>query len=178
MIASLPLSVLVLLAVPPPEAQAPNPSAGANIAITLTVGRTGGSGGPSEKVYRMMGRDDSMSRLLMGWRMPIPTRVTGEGAEATPAVNVVYQNVGVSADLRTDLVKAGVVRLRGEVEVSGLRETQATGAMGAGGKAPLIGTFQQSLDVVLKEGKKQRVAEVPDPESGTLYLDLEVDILE
>jgi hypothetical protein len=39
----------------------------------------------------------------------------------------------------------------------------------------MITTFQQVLHVVVTLGQKIRVAEGPDPDGGTLYLDLRAD---
>jgi hypothetical protein len=43
---------------------------------------------------------------------------------------------------------------------------------------PLIGTFQQDLNVLLRAGKPLRIAEVPDPEGGTMYLELSAEVLD
>ena len=91
-------------------------------------------------------------------------------------MSYVYQNVGVSAHLEARILVDGRVLVSGQVEISGARESRTSGT--ALGNAPLIGTFQQELRVVLREGKRLRVSEAPDPEAGTLYLDLEVDLLE
>jgi hypothetical protein len=166
---------LVLAAAEPPAKGELSGAPGRNIAVALTVGRAGGPGGPSEKTYRLLGQDGSKSRMLVGWRAPIPTRYAVEEGREPSSTSFVYQNVGVSADLMTQVLPDARVLIDGQVEVSAAR-----GALGeaAGGKAPLIGTFQQVLRVTLREGKRLRVAEGPDPEGGTMYLDLEVDILE
>ena len=65
--------------------------------------------------------------------------------------------------------------LIGKIEISGARES--AGAQPGGQKPPLIGTFQQSLKAVVSQGKKLRVAEGPDPEGGSLALDIEASVL-
>jgi len=147
-----------------------------NVAVTLIVGQTGGPSGPSERTYRMLGQDGSPARLLMGWRAPIPTRHSADDPAATASTSVVYQNVGVSADLRTEILADGRLRVDGQIEISGARGTPLGDL--SSGKAPVIGTFQQMLRVVLQDGKRLRVAEAPDPDGGTVYLDLEAERLQ
>jgi hypothetical protein len=48
---------------------------------------------------------------------------------------------------------------------------------GAPAGMPVIGTFQQEIDVDLAAGKPLVVAEVPDPEGGVLRMELEAGIL-
>jgi hypothetical protein len=160
-------------AAPPAEGGSNEP---ANVAVTLIVGQKGGASGGSEKTYRMLGQDGAPARMLMGWRAPIPTRQSADDPEAAPSTSFIYQNVGVSADLRTDILDGGRVLVDGTIEISGPRGGQL-GEMSSG-KPPLIGTFQQALRVVLQQGKRLRVAEAPDPDGGTVYLDLQADLLE
>ena len=146
-----------------------------NVAITLTIGRLGGPGGESQRVHRFVGSDGSQARMLVGWRTPIPT--TSKGAEAAgdaATMNYVYQNVGVSATLDVRVLGQGRVRLHGEIEISAARESGLTDPTGA--KIPTIGTFQQGLDIVVRDGRKTRVAEGPDPDGGTVYLELQATV--
>jgi len=155
--------------------EAPAPTAHANLQLTLTVGRTGGPSGPTSKIYKLLGQEGSITRMLMGWKTPIPTRSAGGENGAPAATSFVYQNVGVTADFETVALTDGRFFVSGQVEISGAREEQAGHA--SDGKPPLIGTFQQSLKVVLADGKKLRIAEGPDPDQGVLYVDLQVDLL-
>ena len=154
------------------DTQAPSPAA--NVSLTLTVGNVGGKS-PFERKYRVLTQDRAVASLLMGWRTPIPmtSGATDDGGKAVTTFT--YQNIGVSSSLRVTTVGSAKVAVDGDIEVSGAREGPAVDASGT--KAPIIGTFQQHLQVVATEGHKLRVAEVPDPEGGTLYLDLEVDVL-
>ena len=61
------------------------------------------------------------------------------------------------------------------IEVSGKRDEPPSAQNELG--LPIIGTFQQDIYVVLRDGKPLRVAEVPDPEGGTIYIDLRIDVL-
>jgi hypothetical protein len=168
---------VVLAAVAPAAAgdvaaQAPR----ANVAITLTIGRAGGAPGFAEKVYRVLGQEGSETRMLMGWRTPIPTRASEDKGGDAASTSYVYQNVGVTADLETTAVGSDRLLVTGEIEISGAREG-ATATPASSGKPPMIATFQQVLHVVLTLGEKLRVAEGPDPDGGTLYLDLRADRL-
>jgi hypothetical protein len=167
--------VLVTVAAAASEEESAPPAAGSNVAITLTVGRAGGAAGAKEKAYRFVGQDGAVSRILMGWRTPLPTRTADDKASDGASTSYIYQNVGVTADLNAQSVGGGRFLVSGQIEVSGSRDAPT---VGEAGKPPLIGTFQQALDVVVTNGKKLRIAEGPDPESGTLYIDLRVDLLE
>jgi len=164
----------------PAAAQAQQPAAAPgsqpNVAITLTVGKTGAEG--QDRAYRFVGQDGNRAAMLVGWRMPIPTAAKpaeGNASATAPVVNYVYQNIGVSADLDVKILASGAISLSGTLEVSGTRESKA---LASGEKMPIIGTFSQRLMVKATPKKKIRVAEGPDPEGGTLHVDLEVEVLD
>ena len=142
-----------------------------NVTITLTVGDTEAKSGQSERPYRMVARAGGRpARLLIGWRMPIPTTQSTDGDDDDdPVMTYVYQNIGMSADIEARVLEDGRIMLHGMIELSGSRDE--TPAAPAAGSPPIIGTFQQGLHVVLEDGKSLRVAEVPDLEGGTLYLE-------
>jgi hypothetical protein len=172
------IAVAFLVAVLPAagqEKKASSSGTGPNVLVTLTISKTGGSGAP-QKVFKLIGQDDSEAMMMVGWRTPIPTVSSArEDAGKPPVTSYVYQNVGVNAKLTIKVLDGGRIQLRGGIEISGVRETQAGDS--GGQKAPLIGTFQQTLTAVVVEGKKLRVAESPDPEGGTLSLDIEAEVL-
>jgi hypothetical protein len=158
----------------PPEGSAP---AGVppNVKVTLFVGKSGGPAASDDKVYRMVGQAGDPIRILMGWRAPIPTRQSSsDSAEA--ATSFIYQNIGVTANLQTDVLANGRLAVHGEIEISGARGAPLAELTSA--KPVLIGTFQQALRIVVAPGKRMRVAEGPDPDGGTLHLDLQVDLVE
>lgn len=146
-----------------------------NVQITLAVGDVDES--TPERIYRVVGQAGSVThRMLTGWRMPIPTGKAPDGEEADGKVTAfVYQNVGVTANLKIRMLSADRIELTGQVELSG-----ANDKMGAADQAqmPVIATFQQELNVVLKAGRPLKVAEVTDPEGRSLFLQLQVDVLD
>jgi len=154
------------------EQAAPAMEDGPNVRITLTAGKVGGGADPTEKVYRWLTRAGGPpARLLMGWRMPIPTTQSEEERQ----VSYVYQNVGMSAHLYTVLLSGDRINIHGMIEISGKKGDVEPAA--DSGRPPIIGTFQQDLSVVLRDGEPLRVAELPDPEGGTLFLDLRAEVL-
>ena len=135
------------------------------------------------KTYKFVGQDGKPASMLMGWRTPIPTRSSDKEQSESSATSYVYQNIGMTADLMTRNVGKDRYLVNGRIEISGTRDgvgaAAAAAAAGAPpGKPPLIGTFNQALNVAVSIGKKVRVAEVPDPEGGSLFVDLRVDRLE
>jgi len=150
---------------------------GPNIRITLTTGKVEADPGPTRKTYRLLTRDDGPpARLLVGWRMPIPTtRSSGESDAASAQTAYVYQNVGMSAHLETRLLGGDRILVRGMIEISG-RKGDAEVASDPD-RPPVIGTFQQDLSVVLRDGEPLRVAELPDPEGTMLFLELLAEVL-
>lgn len=159
------------------DQKAPAPSN--NVAITITVGDTlpEDGKGPDERSYRMVTLTDGRSTsLLMGWRMPIPTtRKPDDDPDGEPIISYIYQNVGMTARLETQMLDDGRILVAGGIEVSGKRD--ATDAERNEAGLPIIGTFQQDIYLVLRDGKKLRVAEVPDPEGGTIYIDMTVEVM-
>jgi Flp pilus assembly secretin CpaC len=149
---------------------------GPNIKITLTVGDVEAEEGPTVRHYALIARDGgSPASLLMGWRTPIPTSTASDDGSA-PVTSYVYQNVGMTARIEARVLDDDRILVSGAIEISGARrEAQLPGASKY---APTIGTFQQELNVLLRKGKPLRVAEVPDPEGGTMYLELEAEILD
>jgi hypothetical protein len=148
-----------------------------NIRIILSTGKVGDDADAAEKTYRLVTRADGPpARLLMGWRMPIPTtRSVGEGEDDEQEVSFVYQNVGMSAHLETRLLGPDHVLVRGMIEISAKRNGPTIDP--DAGRPPVIGTFQQDLSVALRDGETLRVAEIPDPEGGTLFLDLRAEVI-
>jgi len=157
--------------------QAPVPSN--NIAITITVGDTlpEEGKGPDERSYRMVTLTDGRSTsLMMGWRMPIPTtRQPDDDPDGEPVTSYIYQNVGMTARLETRMLDDGRILVAGGIEVSGKRNAPEAERNEAG--LPIIGTFQQDIYLVLRDGKKLRVAEVPDPEGGTIYIEMQAEVM-
>ncbi len=171
------LTVLLILA-SPAAAQKPEGapvSSGKNVQITLTI-TTAGPSAPGQKVFKFIGQDGARAKLLVGWRTPIPTVSTvRDDAGKPPATNFIYQNVGVSAELMVNVLGSGKILLDGGIEMSGAREGPPVGV--GGEKAPVIGTMQQALKVIVTEGKKLRIVEAPAPEGGIATVDIEAAVL-
>lgn len=165
--ATLIASAAVLEAEEPDATEAP----GANVRITITVGDVEHGSRPTVRTYRLVTSDGGEpAHLLIGWRTPIPTH--RDGGE----MHYVYQNVGMTAHMDAEILAPESIRLSGELEISGARSGMEGIELPTG--MPLIGTFQQAVVVLLREGQALRVAEVPDPEGGTMYVELAAEILD
>ncbi len=143
---------------------------GANVLVTLTLGEV--DHGP-QRNYRMITRTGEPARMLVGWRTPIPTvrSPDGEGGETS----YVYQNVGMTTRLQTNLLADGRLHVQGEIEISGAKPAEMASDVAG---MPVIGTFQQDIDVLLQADKPLRVAEAPDPEGGQRYLEIKASLLD
>jgi len=152
--------------------------AGRNVQVTITIGDVEEGAGVVVRKYRMLARDGApRARMLMGWRTPIPTaRAAADGSADAPVTTYVYQNVGLTAQVETRVLEGGHIALDGVIELSAVRAILP--GLEVPANMPIIGTFQQELSVVLDAGKPLRVAEVPDPEGGTLYLELTASVLD
>jgi len=148
---------------------------GRNIEITITVGNPTWKDASRTHTYRMLVREDApRARMLMGWRTPIPTaRAASDKSGDAPVTTYVYQNVGMTAQMEARMLEPGWFLLEGTVELSGAR---ALPGVELPPDMPAIGTFQQEISVRVQEGKPLRVAEVPDPDGGTLYLQIEASL--
>jgi hypothetical protein len=147
---------------------------GTNVRITILVGKVLDNGTVQERAFRLVGREGGpRSEMLLGWRTPIPA--SQAGADDDGKTSYVYQNVGVSANLEFRAAGAGRFSVYGVLEVSGVIEPEVEGTDET--RPPTIGTFQQQLSVVLDEGKELRVADMPHPEGGKLFIDLKAETL-
>jgi hypothetical protein len=145
-----------------------------NVLLTITVKDGDGS---EERSYRVLARgNNSRARLLTGWRVPIPTTTSGAQGKGGSTTTYSYQNVGLTAELWARVPLEDQVVLRGEIEISGAREAIRNDA--GGPVAPMIGTFEQSFNVLLREGTPLELAEVAKPEGGPLSVRLQADILD
>jgi hypothetical protein len=152
----------------------PGGSLSSNVLLTIIV-REGDDA--AEKAYRVVARgDDSRARLLTGWRVPIPTTTSKAEGDCASQTSYTYQNVGLTADFRAKVFPGDRVALRGEIEVSGAKESlrDQTGAS----RAPMIGAFQQSFNVLLHDGSPLELAAVANPDGGALSVRLQADILD
>ena len=152
---------------------------GPNVQITLRTIDSEPGAGPDERVHTFVARDrGGVARMLMGWRVPIPTSRELDGDDSEPVTEYVYQNIGFTAELEVAILDDGRILVHGQIEASGVRTGPEAIRKVAGEKLPVIGTFQQDLSVTLKEGKALRVAEVPDPEGGRVHLEIQADVLD
>ena len=148
-----------------------------NVRVTLTITKTGEDGAAaSPRVFKLIGQDDSEASMMVGWRTPIPmTSAAKDDPSKTPTTSYIYQNVGVNAKMLIHVLSDDQISLRGSIEISGARDSKVTDA--GGQKVPLIGTFQQNISVVVTPGKSMRIAEAPDPEGGTVALEIQASVL-
>jgi hypothetical protein len=151
-------------------APAQEPATG-NVQFTIALGEV--DQGPL-RTYRLVGALGETSRMIVGFRTPIPTERSGE--EGGPAATAfVYQNVGMTAVLRPLLESDRRLRVTGQIEVSGSRPSELTNNPEG---MPVIGTFQQDVDVYVELGKPLRLAEGPGPEGGQRYIELTATLLD
>jgi hypothetical protein len=144
----------------------------ANVLVTITVDEDEGH----ERDYRLVARGDSSdSRLLTGWRVPIPSSsFHGQDTPAKLVKSYTYQNVGMTAQLRVTALPGRQLALSGAIEVSAAKEALAA----TGEDAPTIGTFDQRFNVLLDDGKPLTLAQVSNPEGGTLTIRLRAELLD
>lgn len=164
------LCTLLLFATAPTQgSDSVGASVGSNVLVTITV--TEGSGSP-EKSYQFIARDRTgAAELLTGWRVPVPTAESG-----SPAVtSYTYQNVGLTARIKAQVLPDSHVALRGGIEIS--KVSEPTTKPRSSVTPPIIGTFQQEFDVVLREGDPLDLAVVSTPDGGELTVRLRADCL-
>ena len=144
-----------------------------NVLLTITVREADDA---KDRSYRMLVRGDrSPARLMTGWRVPIPATQPGAG-EGGGATTYSYQNVGMTTNVRAQSLPDDQVALEGAIEVSGAREVTA-GATGMA-RAPIIGTFEQSFNVLLEEGRPVELSAVASPDGGALSVRLEAEVVD
>jgi hypothetical protein len=144
---------------------------GQNVMLEITLGAVGKS---DTRNYRLVTRSGETMRMLVGWRTPIPMMTSDNPETAAVVKSHVYQNVGMTATLRTTTLLDGRLRVVGQIEISGATKSEETTAPEG---MPTIGTYQQDLDVILEPGKALRVAEVPHPEGGQRFLEITASLM-
>jgi len=169
-VAALALAATVAAAQDPGRSGAPRETE-RNVQFTITLGEV--SAGP-QRSYRLVGSLGETARMIVGFRTPIPTARSNEDGSGA-ATSFVYQNVGLTALLRPTRYEDGRLRVTGQVEVSSSKASETTGSVQG---MPVIGTFQQELDVFLEPGKPLRLAEGPDPDGGQRYIELTAALLD
>ena len=155
------------------------PAVGPNVRLTLTVVDSDPGVRPEQRSYEYVARDGGgKASLLMGWRVPIPTTRAADDGTGEPVTEYVYQNIGFTANLWVTILEDGRILVAGDIETSGTRQGPEEMREAAEDDLPIIGTFQQELNVTLKEGKPLRLAEVPDPEGGRVHLEIKAEVLD
>ena len=144
---------------------------GVNLLFTLTIADQSGDGERTERSVRLLAFNGRPTKLLTGWRHPIPTtrfntsNATGTGA-IVPVTSYSYQDVGVMVSLKGWTVSEDRIRVEGRVEVSAVKE----GAEPADSTLPKVGTFNHEFDVILTDGVEQVLAEAPRPAEASIRL--------
>lgn len=137
-------------------APAPQP----NVKVTIRLGKIEQGKRNVVKTYDLVVSPESTgSRLLSGSRVPIPT-----GSE------VVYQNIGFSAEAMVWLVGDGKIKLAAKIEDSRLSEKAA-------GSAPYVETRQLSVNAVLTDGKPMEVTKVEGSIDPSGFVEVEAAVL-
>lgn len=152
---------------------------GPNVRLTLTIDDSDSGIRPEQRTYEYVARDGGgKASLLIGWRVPIPTTRAAVEDGGEPITEYVYQNIGFTANLWVNLLEDGRILVQGDIETSGARQGPEQMRDAAKEDLPIIGTFQQELNVTLEEGKPLVLAEVPDPEGGRVHLEIKADVLD
>ena len=152
---------------------------GPNVRLTITIVDSDPGVRPEQRSYEYVARDGGgKASLLMGWRVPIPTTRVADDDGGEPITEYVYQNIGFTANLWVTILEDDRILVQGDIETSGARQGPEEMRESAEDDLPIIGTFQQELNVTLKEGKPLRLAEVPDPEGGRVHLEIKAEVLD
>jgi hypothetical protein len=172
--AALTLVAMPLLAADPP----PQPGDdGSNVRFTLTIVNSGPGREASERSVHALALDGRTTRLLTGWRLPIPTTTfntsTSVGSDVVPVTSYQYQDVGVAVRLEGRIVAERRIRVRGKAEVSSVEDASPSPTPPS---TPSIGTFDHEFEIILDDGVESKLVEVPRPDGGSIGLRLAAEI--
>lgn len=175
---SLAILIVTLLAAPVAASDRARPGDdGANVLLTLTIAGSGGDArGTGERSIRALLLDDQRTRLTSGWRVPTATELSAEPGGNGQPTSVAYQDVGLGATLHSRMVAPGRLRVAGEIELSSIDESKAGAALGP--SSPVVSTFRQVFEVVLRDGVSATLGELPHPEGGAVSLTILAQIQE
>ncbi|MCU0229963.1 MAG: hypothetical protein MUC67_01155 [Acidobacteria bacterium] len=173
----IPVSLLTLLALAalPAVAEAAAPTVAENIQLTIGVATERDGKVEQSRTFTLICRDGERSDLTVGNRIPIPATTVDASAEkgSAPITSYAYQHVGFVAGLRCKREQDGRIAVEGSYEDSSLRPP------GPGAPdQPIITTFNQKIDVVLRPGKPLTVARFSDAKGFSTTLTIEAKPLD
>lgn len=145
-----------------------------NIRVTIRYDTVDPDGTKMLKSREVVAQEGSRSRLLIGSRVPIAVSELShdDDGDAKPVTNYIYQNIGFSAELRAWILPNGKISVEAEIESSQISPETADD------NNPVILTYQQSVQVVLDDGKPINVTRVEDPERVNGRFEIVAEILE
>ena len=131
-----------------------------NVKVTIRLGKLEQGKRQVLKTYDLVvAPETNGSKLLSGSRVPIPT-----GTE------IVYQNIGFSAEAMVWLVGGGRIKLNAKLEDSRLVERLE-------GKPPHVETRQLAVNAVLSDGKTMEVTRVEGSTDPSGFVEIEATVL-
>lgn len=150
---------------PPPSPKSP-PQPSINVRVEVTLTDQLASAAPVVKTMALAVSAGGRASMRTGVQMPIPSTTyapmaAGSGtAPMAPMASYNYRNMGLSLDVENVMVdEDGTIRLRMSVEYSPVDEKVSA----SDGRPPSFGTFQQTLAVVLQNGKPIIASQSSDP---------------
>jgi hypothetical protein len=138
----------------------PAPGLQPNVKVTIRLGKIEQGKRNVLKTYDLVVAPETTgSKLLSGSRVPIST-----GSE------IVYQNIGFSAEAMVWLVGDGKIKLSAKIEDSRLADKVANAA-------PFVETRQLSVNAVLTDGRPMEVTKVEGSIDPSGFVEVEAAVL-
>jgi hypothetical protein len=161
--------------VPTPPVRGPEGAQPVNVKVDVTITDQTGSTQPFKKSISVTVADRQGGMIRSSIQIPVATTTFQPAPSATsnppdtstskpPMTSYQYKNVNLNLDVREVVIEGNFVRLRLTVEYSPVDE-RADVDMKAGPVAgmPSFASFQQTLSLVLENGKPLQVAQSSDP---------------
>jgi hypothetical protein len=146
-----------------------------NVKVDVTIADQGGTTPGFKKTMSVTVADRARSSIRSRIDLPVPTTTFTPAASAqdrekpasiNPMVSYNYRSLGLNLDVSEIAIDGNFVRLRLTIEYSPLDEKPVEGdarVAAPPGMPPAIANFQQTLSLILEDGKPLTVAQTSDP---------------
>lgn len=150
-----------------PQAPAPARDAGqqANVKVDVTIADQTGTAPAFKKSISVTVADRQGGMIRSSINIPTPSttfQATTDKGPASPMTSWTYRSANLNLDVRDCAIDGNFIRLRLVIEFSPVDEKMVDVEVKPGGPGPSFANFQQTLSLVLENGKPMQVAQSSD----------------
>jgi hypothetical protein len=150
-----------------------------NVLVKITLGKVEAGQLKPLRSYQMMASGSGRpARMSTTNRIPLPTVTMGPD-DKRPVTSYTYQNVGFQATVRATVDPRGdAVRINADIEDTALYNPEAVHTLDSGDTkvAPVVTSFTQSIEALLRRDAPALTTLVDDPKGQSMYIQVGAEI--